>query len=204
MIEGLNKRTLKRLYITEKKSTPVIARMYECTHRTIIMRCREYGIKLRPKSRKVEGLNKPVLHKLHIKDGKSLHEIAERFSCHSETVRRKCKQYGIAIKSSRNIEGLSKALLQNLYVKKGKTTLEIGRILGCSYDVVRKRCREYGIPLRPPGSKRVDIDKSTLRRLHIQEGKAFTEIAKIFNCSVSNVSYKAEKYGIKNIPMRRH
>jgi DNA-binding CsgD family transcriptional regulator len=203
MKEGLDKRTLYRLYIKEQKSTPVIARMYECTHRTVIMRCREHGIKLRPRGKKIEGLNKSVLQRLHMRDDKSVGEIAERFSCHPETVRRKCKQYDIAVKSSRKIKGLSKALLEQLYINEGKTTREIGRILGCSYDVVRKRCREYGIPLRPTGSKRVDIDKSTLSRLHIQEGKTFTEIAKIFNCVVCTVSCKAKKYGIKNIPMRR-
>ena len=195
MKEGLNKEIIKRLYITEKNSTAKIAKMFGCTHITVCMRCRKYGIKLRPKSGTIEGLNKSVLQRLYIRDGKSLDEIANMFSCHPQTVRMYCKKYNIKTRGHREIKGLSKSLLHKLYAKEEKTTREIGKIIGCSYDVVRKRCREHGIPLRPTGSKRVDIDKSTLRRLYVQEGRSAAEIAKILGCSLSRVYKGAREIG---------
>ena len=89
MIEGLNRETLKRLYVTEKKSTPEIAKIFGCSHRTIQIRCKEYGIKLRPASRRIIGLNKLVLHRLCIKEGKTSKEVTEMFSCSYPTVLRK-------------------------------------------------------------------------------------------------------------------
>jgi len=93
-------------------------------------------------------------------------------------------------------EGLNKETLERLYIKDGKSIREIGKILGCSRDAVRTRCKRYGIPLRPPGQKRVDIDNPTLRRLYVEEGKTVTDIASIFNCSISVISRKAKRFGI--------
>jgi len=68
------------------------------------------------------------------------------------------------------IERLDKDILYSLYIKQGKSICEIAKMYGCSSTLVRYRCMKYGIPLRPTGAKRVDIDKSMLRRLYIQEG----------------------------------
>jgi len=100
-------------------------------------------------------------------------------------------------------EGLDKETLQRLYVDEGKTVTEIASMFKCNSGTISQRAKRFGIALNKSRFKRVDIDESTLRRLHIQEGKTFTEIAKIFDCAVTTVSCKAEKYGIKNIPMRR-
>jgi transposase len=48
-----------------------------------------------------------------------------------------------------------------------------------------------------PGSKKVKIDESTLRRLYVKEGKSIPEIAKAFNCGVSTVSKKVKQFGLK-------
>ena len=68
------------------------------------------------------------------------------------------------------IERLDKDILYSLYIKQGKSICEIAKMYGCSSTLVRYRYMKYGIPLRPTGAKRVDIDKSMLRRLYIQEG----------------------------------
>ena len=47
MLEELNKDTLERLYIKEKKSLHDIARMFGCSTESIRNRCRKYDIKLR-------------------------------------------------------------------------------------------------------------------------------------------------------------
>lgn len=95
------------------------------------------------------------------------------------------------------IEELNRENLKKLYLKEGKTTREIAKILGCSFDTVRVRCKEFGIPLRNPGSKKLEIDELTLRRLYIKERKSMTEIAKIFNCAISAISMRAKRYGLQ-------
>jgi DNA-binding CsgD family transcriptional regulator len=146
----------------------------------------------------IEGLNKETLEKLYIKEGKSVNEIAEMFSCHPQTVRWYCKKYSIETRGHKKIEGLSKSLLHKLYVKEGKTIREIGKILGCSRESARLKCKKMGIPLRWLGRKngRIDIDKTTLRRLYIQEGMSTAEIAKILGCSLSRVYKKAKEIGL--------
>lgn len=161
-IKGLNKKTLAKLYIKEQKSTTQIAKMFGCTHRTIQIRCRKYGIKLRPKGLRVKEIDKSILKKLYIEEGKSLIKIAEMFSCSPMTIWKRCKQYAIKTRSRKVIRGLTRSVLRRLYVKEDKTLREIGKIVGCSRDLVRKRCKQFGIKLRPPGVKRRQ-EKCTIR-----------------------------------------
>jgi DNA-binding CsgD family transcriptional regulator len=90
ILEKLNKETLKRLYITEKKSTTEIAKMFGCTPRPIQERCRKYGIKLRPRGSIIKGLDKALLRELYVKEGKTLREIAKIFGCSHEGLRYRC------------------------------------------------------------------------------------------------------------------
>jgi len=195
MIERLNEETLKRLYVREGKSTRTIAKMFDCSYFGILYRCKKYEIKLRPTRKRIIKLDKPVLKRLCVKEGKSSKEVAEMFSCSSQTVLKRCKEYGISLKG-RKIKGLTKALLHRLYIKEGKTTREIGKIVGCSFDVVRKRCKQFGIPLRNPGCKKIEIDESALRRLYVKEGKSMTKIAEFFDCSISTIYKRAKRIGL--------
>ena len=199
-VKGLEKSLIQKLYVEEKKSIAEIARMYGCLHKTVEMRCRAYGIKLRPKSRTIKRLNKSALQRLCVREGKSIDEIARMFSRHPYTVRMKCNQYGIEIKDHRIIEGITESLLQEMYVKEGKSTREIAKIIGCSREPVRLKCKQFGIPLRPFAKKSVEIDKPTLNRLYIEEKKTVTEVASIFNCSTPTILRKARKYDIKLRP----
>jgi transposase len=197
MPEELNKETLTRLYVKEKRSLRDIAKLFGRSYTFAHHKSMKYAIKLRPKTwSKRLDLNKSVLKRLCVKEGKSSKEVAEILSCSYGTVLKRCKEYGIPLRGQR-IEGLTKTLLRKLYVKEGKTTREIGKFLGCSFDTVRTGCKKFGIPLRNPGSKKVKIDELTLRRLYIKEDKSMTEIAKIFDCSVSTIYQRVKRFGLK-------
>ena len=149
MIEELNKETLIRLYIKEKRPLLDIAEMFGRSYTFVRHRCKKYAIELRPKGGEFVELKKSVLRGLCVREGKSAREIAEMFSCSSDTVRNRCRQYGLKLRGYRRIKGLSKSLLQKLYVKEGKTIREVAKILCCSHETVRERCKQYGIKLRP-------------------------------------------------------
>ena len=200
MKKELDKETLTRLYIKEKRSLRAIAKMYGLSPSTVHYRSIKYGIKLRENvGLKRIALKKSVLKKLCVKEGRSSKEVAEMLSCSPATVLKRCKEYNIPLKGQK-VEGLSKALLQKLYVKEGMTMREIAKIQGCSFEPVRKRCKQFGIPLRNPGSKKVKIDESTLRRLYVKEGKSMPEIAKAFNCAVATVAKRVKQFGLKKEP----
>ena len=141
-------------------------------------------------------LDKETLKRLYVKEGKSLKEIAEILSCSSETVIGRCKEHDIPLRGQR-FAGLTKPLLQKLYVKEGKTTREIAEIMGCSGEVIRIKCKMFGVPLRNPGTKELQINESTLRKLYVKEGKCMHEIAEVFRCSGSVISGRIKTLGLK-------
>ena len=197
MEEGLNKETLEGLYVKEGKSTYEIAKMYGCSITLVRYRCIKYGIKLRPRWKSIK-IKKSVLQKLYVKEGKSLEKIADMLSCSPLTVKARCRQYGIKTRGTKRVKGLTKSRLQKLYVKEGKSIREIAEIVGCSREVVRVRCKKFGIPLRRPGNRKLEeINKTALRKLYVKEGKTVTDIAKVFNCTVSTISQMVKQFGLK-------
>ena len=195
MIEGLNKETLKRLYITEQKSLNEIAEIFGRSFTFVRHKCINYRIKLRPNNYKMIKFKKSVLLRLYVQEDKPPREIAQIFSCTPVTVRNKFRQYGIPLKDNK-IKGLNKAQLQKLYVNEGKSIHEVAKIMGCSHETVRKRCMQHGIKLRPIGSRITGVDKSALQRL-IKEGKSLSKIAEMFSCSPPTVRSRCREYGIK-------
>ena len=199
MVRKLGNKTLRLLYLKEKRSLREIASMYGISYSSVRHRSLKYGIKLRPKTwRKINlKLTKAVLQRLYVKEGKSSQKIAELFSCSYVTVLSKCKEYGIPIKN-RGLQGIAKEMLEKLYVKEGKTTREVAKILDCSFETVRTKCKQFGIPLRNPGNEKVAIDEVTLKRLYIKEGKSKNEIAEIFSCSSSAIFQWVKRFGLNN------
>ena len=199
MVKGLvvDKETLTRLYLKEKRSTRDIAQMAGCSPTKVRYRCIKYGIKLRVNTwnRKI-NIKKSVLMKLYVKENKSLRKVAAILSCSSETVIKRCKEHDIPLRSQR-IEGLTKPLLQQFYLKESKTTREIAKDLGCSANLIRIKCKKFGIPLRNPGTKKIEIDESRLRRLYLKEEKCMYEIAETLNCSPGVISRRVKKLGLK-------
>ena len=195
MKEGLNKETLKRLYLKEGKSLATIAKIFGCSVFKVRHRCVKYGIKLRPSPVNKISIKKSVLQKLYVKERKLLNELKGIFSCSITTILARCKEYGIPLRSPR-IEGITHEILQKLYVKEGKTVREIAKILGCSREVVRERCKKFGIPLRNPGTEISKIDEATLRRLYVKEKKGVNEIARIIGCSASTILKRVRQFGL--------
>ena len=146
----------------------------------------------------VEGLKRRTLYKLYIKEKRSLREIAKMFGCSRTTIQEKCRQYGIKLRPLNMLRiEVKKSVLQKLYVKEGKSSHKIAVTLSCSPETVLKRCNKYSIPLRNPGSKRIEIDKPTLRRLYIEDRKSITKIAKICSCSKSTISKRVKQFGLR-------
>ena len=62
-----------------------------------------------------EGLNKEILERLYIKEGKPAYAIAEMFGCTTMTVWMKCKKYGIKTRRrGRKSIKIKKSVLQKL------------------------------------------------------------------------------------------
>lgn len=192
----INEATLKRLYITEQKSLNEIARMFGRSYTFVRNRCINYRIKLRPINYKKIKFNKSDILKLYVQEDKTPREIAQIFKCTPNTVRKRFRKYGILLKDKR-IKGLEKAQLQKLYVNEGKSLKEIANLIGCSHETVRKRCNQHGIQLRRMGSKIPGLDKSTLLKLFVKEGKSLSKIAEMFSCSPYTVRDRCREYGIK-------
>lgn len=202
MIKGLDRDTLKRLYLNEKRSLHEIARMFDCSYFCVHYRSIKYGIRLRPKTwRRKIHLDKTELKRLCVNEGQSSKKVAEIMSCSHATVLKRCKEYGIPLKGQR-VEGITKAQLKKMYVTEGKTIREIAKVIGCSGELIRRRCKEFGIPLRNPGTKKLEIDAFTLRRLYLKEGMSMTAIAQGFGCSVSSIYQRIMHLGLKKTPER--
>jgi transposase len=197
MIKALDRGTLKRLYLKEKRSLHEIARMFGCSYFCVHYRSMKYGIKLRPKTwRRKIHLDKSVLKRLCVKEGQSSKKVADMLSCSNATVLKRCREYGIPLKGQR-VEGITKAQLKKLYVKEGKTIRAIAKDIGCSGELIRRRCKQFGISLRNPGTKKLQIDEFTLRRLYVKEGMSMTSIAERFACSVSSIYQRIKLFGLK-------
>ena len=197
-LKGLSVERIKGLYITEQKSIHKIGGILGCSTSTVIYWCDKYGIKIRPRMKEIKGLNRSILKRLYLKEGKSISKIAEKFSCSHSIIEARCRKFGIPLRSPKRIKGLTQSLLQRLYIKEGKTVREIAKIVGCSREPVRLKCKEFDVPLRMPGNRVLnEIDKSTLRRLYVKERKSITEIAQIFNCAISTISQRVKRFGLK-------
>ena len=99
-MEQLDKETLKRLYVEEDKSTHEISRILGYSSVTIASRCREYGIELKHRWKKRKEINKEVLKKLYIREGKTLTEISKILDCSYSKVRKSCLDYGIRLRTA--------------------------------------------------------------------------------------------------------
>ena len=117
MKEGLNKKTLKKLYVKEGKSTYAIAKMFCCSPMTVLLRCKKYMIKTRPRGGRIKKIKKSVLQKLYVKEGKSIKKVAELLSCSPLTVSERCRQYGIKTREPKRIKGTNK-ILRSVYFDK--------------------------------------------------------------------------------------
>jgi transposase-like protein len=198
-LKGIHRGTIYKLYVSDKKSIHKIARLLNCSPSSILYRCKKYGIKLRPRKKEIPGLNRSILYRLYVKEGRSINKIAEKFACSHSVIESRCIQNGIELRAPKRIKGLTKALLYKLYVQEEKTVRAIAKIIGCSREPIRIKCKEFGVPLRRPGNRElVEINEPVLRQLYINEGKGVTEIAKQCGCVPSTISQRIKRFGLKD------
>jgi len=201
MIEGLNKETLKRLYVKEGKSTHTVAKILGYSQSTIQYQCKKYGIKLRPSQKgKLKGLKKATVKNLYLNEQKSIHRIAKMLNCSPTSIVYRCKKYGIKLRPRMKvIKGLNKSTLQRLYVKEGKSINKIAEKFSCSHSLIESRCRQYGIQLR--GQRIIKgLTKTLLQKLYVKECKTIREVAEILDCSRETVRRMCKEFGV---PLRR-
>jgi len=112
IVKNASFKILKNLYLQQKKSSPEIAKIFDCRPEYIRMLLRKYGIKIRSKSEAKRLfyniiIGKKELRKLYIKDKISSIKIAKKFHCDSSLIRRRLKEYKIPIRSIREALPLS-------------------------------------------------------------------------------------------------
>ena len=75
-------------------------------------------------------------------------------------------------------------------IKTPRVDFEKANMYGRSYMFAYHRKTKYGIPKRNTGTKKIEIDETTLWKLYVQEGKSVSEIANVFDCSVGPIYRK--------------
>ena len=195
MIPELDKKTFTRLYINEGLSLRKIADMYDRSYMFAHYRKNKYGIPTCPWSAK-KGISKQILQRLCVNESLSPEIVAKQLSCSPAMVRKKCTEYGIRLKGQK-VREIPKKLLEKLYMEEGRSIREVTEELRCSYETIRKKFKHYGIPKRNAGSKKIEIDETTLWKLYVKEGKSVSEIAKVFGCSVGPIYRKIKRKGLE-------
>lgn len=101
----------------------------------------------------------------------------------------------MAVKSDTKRPELTKALLTKLYLQERKSTYAIAEMTGWSSDTVRYQCIKHGIKRRPRAEHRkINIDKSLLQKLYLEERKSIETIAAILSCNPTTVLRRLKEY----------
>jgi AraC-like DNA-binding protein len=91
---------------------------------------------------------------------------------------------------------IPRGLLRRLYYDEGLNQCQIAGRLGCSDDTVSRRMREYGLITLVRHSKRIDIPREVLERLHDDEGLPIPQVAQRLGCSEATVWRRMRDYGM--------
>jgi DNA-binding CsgD family transcriptional regulator len=137
----LDKNTLYRLYVEEKKSSITISKELGISISTVYSYLKKYSIPTRSLSDagterykdKYGKITKEVLYQMYVVDGKSSNEIAKLFNVNHKTILKRLIQYDIPIRTGS--EALT--LKYNSKTKSSKNKLERNRT---KYKNWRKKC----------------------------------------------------------------
>lgn len=89
------------------------------------------------------------LRHLYLENELKPREIAERYGCSSQTVRKRLRQIGIPLSlPGRMRVVVTQQELENLYYKQGMSLREASNRLGCDHSTVRKKLAEFGLGAR--------------------------------------------------------
>ncbi len=175
-------------------------------------------------------IDKGLIEQLHIKENKSLSEIARMLNVNPETVRQRAIEYNIEI--SRNYPKtikkcltrrkstirrkkihIDKDLLIDMHINQKLCVSEIGRRLNISDDTVRNRLKECEIPIkkyprimdRKVGgrTRTIDLDINEVKRLHIENKLSVVKIAEKLGVSDGLIAKRMKEAGIPITPHKR-
>ena len=143
----------------------------------------------------LQELTKEVLTRLYLNENKSCRAIAKITGCSYSSVVRRCRKYGIILRTSRHEKiKIDRAVLRKLYVKERKTVDEIAAILSCNPTTILRRLNEHKIPVR---RNRIEgLTKQLIQKLYLKEGRSTREIGKLLGCSRFPVESRCRKHGI--------
>ena len=93
---------------------------------------------------------KEILQKLYIGEGKTIRGVAKMLGCSFETIRLKCKNFGIPLRNpgSERLE-IDELTFKRLYIKEGKSRYEIAKIFSCSASTIFQYIKRFGLNNEP-------------------------------------------------------
>jgi len=143
----------------------------------------------------MQELTKEVLTRLYLNENKSCRAIAKITGCSYSSVVRRCRKYGIILRTSRHEKiKIDRAVLRKLYVEERKTVDELAAILSCNPTTILRRLNEHKIPVR---RNRIEgLTKQLIQKLYLKEHRSTREIGKLLGCSRFPVESRCRKYGI--------
>lgn len=140
------KHTLVKFYLKKKLSTHKIAGKFNCDPGVIQRRLREYKLKLRKPTEKI-NISKRRLHNLYAIRCLSTQKISELLGVSSCWVYYKLKELNINPRAKKKIH-LSKKELCDLYYNKFLPLSQIAKKYNCATTTIFDRMKKYGLTRR--------------------------------------------------------
>ncbi|HLC92526.1 MAG TPA: LAGLIDADG family homing endonuclease [archaeon] len=154
----IDKDELSRLYISEKKSTYAIAKIYSCDATVIQNRLRKYEIPIREPKKKIP-LSKETLADLYENKCYSTYKIAKVLGIGRTTVWNNLANFGISRRPLKRVP-LKYDTLYDMYVLRKMSLETIGKEVGLSHSVVLDKLRANKIETRSSGETNTIYEKS--------------------------------------------
>jgi predicted DNA-binding protein (UPF0251 family) len=125
--------------------------------------------------------------------------LAAEFDCDAATIGNRIKAAGYELRPSNNIQRVivDAKEARRLHDKEGLSQDEIASRLKCSRPVVGRALRKARVKTRRGGAlKKIYVDRSTLRRMIVEQKMQYRDIANILKCSRGTIGRRRKELGI--------
>lgn len=145
----LPKERLYSYYIEEFKSSGEISKIFNCSVNTVLRNLRTYNISVRKHTnverRLIKPINRDLLERLYVKEGKSSVQIAKILGATFGRVIFQLKYYGLQVRcpGSKKIE-IEKNTLYSRYVVAKESAGSIAKDYSCTRGTILNWIRYYG------------------------------------------------------------
>ena len=213
---AIDKDWLEEQYITNKRTTPDIAKEVGCSHSYVGNVLKRYGIAVRSakeaKSMHTNALeyleNKEWLHEQYITLRKSTPTIGKELGCSSNMVATYLTQHEIEIRSIRDANNIAAVYVEDRewlyeqYITSGKTIIAIGKEIGCTPTTVANWLRTHKIDARNPSEAKgvyspMLNDAEWLYEQYADLKMTPKDIGELVGCSAEAVNTKLKHHGIR-------